>query len=144
MHTLNMLTTGGEGVAFKMLKRGAKGKLEAQAVFIPQDTNLAAQAQRHSTKESDEREIIKARVLQYEADQHALEAARSRGDIAAEPLPMMRNAPITAEAARRAAQKGGGRGKGSGRSYGRSFSFAGRGPFTGQGPMHDGTAAPRL
>jgi hypothetical protein len=35
--------TGGSGVAFKMLKRGAKGKSEAQAVYIPEDTNLAAQ-----------------------------------------------------------------------------------------------------
>ncbi|KAG5175188.1 armadillo-type protein [Tribonema minus] len=116
--SLSAAAAGDSVVAFKLLKRGAKGKSEGVAVHIPADTNLAVQALRASTRESDEREIIKARVLQYEQDQRTLEGSFS-------PLPSMHNAPISAEAARRASSRTGTRPRGRG---GRLFSLAGRGP----------------
>jgi hypothetical protein len=55
-----------QGVAFRMLKKGNKGRLEAQNLVVPTESSLGVQAQRSSRKgaESDAA-IIKAKVLQY-------------------------------------------------------------------------------
>lgn len=58
MHT----RTGGSGVAFKLLKRGNKGKMEAQEVVVPASTSLAAQVSRNEEASREESSIIKARV----------------------------------------------------------------------------------
>ncbi|CAN0047537.1 unnamed protein product, partial [Hapterophycus canaliculatus] len=53
---------GGLGVAFKLLKRGNRGKMEAQEVVVPASTSLAAQVNRNEEASREESSIIKARV----------------------------------------------------------------------------------
>eukprot|EP00752_Nemacystus_decipiens_P014194 g12623.t1 len=76
--------TGGLGVAFKLLKRGNKGKMEAQEVVVPASTSLAAQVNRNEEASREESSIIKARVLAYEAN---IEAAVLAQDAGTTPLP---------------------------------------------------------
>ncbi|CAM9681409.1 unnamed protein product, partial [Ectocarpus sp. 8 AP-2014] len=76
--------TGGSGVAFKLLKRGNKGKMEAQEVVVPESTSLAAQVNRNEEASREESSIIKARVLAYEANIEAAVLAQDAGEI---PLP---------------------------------------------------------
>ncbi len=57
-----MFISGGLGVAFKLLKRGNKGKMEAQEVVVPASTSLALQVNRHEEASREESSIIKARV----------------------------------------------------------------------------------
>ncbi|CAN0367879.1 unnamed protein product, partial [Scytosiphon promiscuus] len=54
--------SGGLGVAFKLLKRGNRGKMEAQEVVVPASTSLAAQVNRNEEASREESSIIKARV----------------------------------------------------------------------------------
>lgn len=49
-------------MAFKLLKRGNRGKMEAQEVVVPASTSLAVQANRHEEASREENSIIKARV----------------------------------------------------------------------------------
>lgn len=49
-------------MAFKLLKRGNKGKMEAQEVVVPATTSLAAQVNRNEEASREESSIIKARV----------------------------------------------------------------------------------
>lgn len=53
---------GGVGVAFKLLKRTNKGKMEAQEVMVPATTSLAAHVSRNEEANREENSIIKARV----------------------------------------------------------------------------------
>jgi len=63
------VTLGGKnGVSFKLLKRGHKGKVEAKYIAVPSDTNLARVATKQDDEAAKERDILKARVLQYEAE----------------------------------------------------------------------------
>lgn len=59
---------GEEGVNFKLLKRGHKGRVEAKHFLVPTETNLARQATKQDDEKAREREALKARVLQYEAE----------------------------------------------------------------------------
>lgn len=60
---------GGEaGMAFKLIKRGHKGRVEARDIVVPSDTNLAKVATKQDNEAAKERDILKARVLQYEAE----------------------------------------------------------------------------
>lgn len=56
------------GINFKLLKRGHKGRVEAKHFLVPSDTNLAKQATKQDEDAAREREALKARVLQYEAE----------------------------------------------------------------------------
>ena len=49
-------------MAFKLLRRGNKGKMEAQEVVVPASTSLAAQVSRNEEASREESSIIKARV----------------------------------------------------------------------------------
>lgn len=49
-------------MSFKLLKRGHKGKMEAQEVVVPASTSLAAQVSRNEEASREEISIIKARV----------------------------------------------------------------------------------
>lgn len=60
-----VLFSGGTGVAFKLLKRGNKGKMEAQEVVVPTSTSLAAQVNRNEEASREESSIIKARVCSH-------------------------------------------------------------------------------
>jgi regulator of nonsense transcripts 2 len=84
---------GKEGISFNLLKKGNKGKLEARQFFVPKDTNLAAVATKQDDEAAKERDMIKARVLQYEA-----ESAESTGGnvyLEQEKLTVIRNRPLS-------------------------------------------------
>lgn len=53
-------------MAFKLLKRGNKGKMEAQEIVVPASTSLAAQVSRNEEAHREENSIIKARVSERE------------------------------------------------------------------------------
>jgi len=60
---------GGEsGMAFKLIKRGHKGRVEAKELVVPSDTNLAKIVTKQDHEAAKERDMLKARVLQYEAE----------------------------------------------------------------------------
>ena len=50
-------------VAFKMLKKGARGKLEAKDLFVPEATNFAAQVQKNVAAQQKEARELKASTL---------------------------------------------------------------------------------
>eukprot|EP00536_Pseudo-nitzschia_multiseries_P006253 jgi/Psemu1/192605/e_gw1.130.109.1 len=85
---------GMEGISFNLLKKGSKGKMEAKQFFVPKDTNLAAVATKQDDEAAKERDMIKARVLQYEA-----ESAISEGNVylEQEKLQVIRNRPLSME-----------------------------------------------
>lgn len=128
--THDMPLTGEEGVAFRMLKRGAKGKLEGQAVLIPAGTNLAAQQKRVHSKESNEHELIKQRVLAYGDSIEAATAGRYSGsDDYLGPSP--NNTPIQTE--REPSATGGGQSGSAGGRGGGPSRFLRRGGGAGRG-----------
>jgi regulator of nonsense transcripts 2 len=84
---------GKEGISFNLLKKGNKGKMEAKQFFVPKDTNLAAVASKQDDEAARERDMIKAKVLQYEA-----ESAESTGGnvyLEQEKLTVIRNRPLS-------------------------------------------------
>mmetsp|Transcript_4069 Transcript_4069/g.11665 ORF Transcript_4069/g.11665 Transcript_4069/m.11665 type:complete len:1521 (-) Transcript_4069:397-4959(-) len=85
---------GMEGISFNLLKKGNKGKMEAKQFLVPKDTNLAAVATKQDDEAARERDMIKARVLQYEA-----ESAISEGNVylEQEKLQVIRNRPLSME-----------------------------------------------
>jgi regulator of nonsense transcripts 2 len=88
---------GQQGISFQLLKKGNKGKMEARQFFVPEDTNLAHVATKQDGEAARERDLIKARVLQYEAD--AAEASHSGGNVylEQEKLQVIRNRPLSME-----------------------------------------------
>ena len=131
---------GKEGVKFQLLKKGNKGKMEAKQFFVPTDTNLAAVATKQDDEAARERDMIKARVLQYEAE--SAESMHSGGNVylEQEKLQVIRNRPLSMEEIDRnfgtsggnlrAADKtksgsGGGRGSTGGRVVAGGRGFAG-------------------
>ena len=68
--------------------------MEAKQLFVPKDTNLAAVATKQDDEAERERNLIKARVLQYEA-----ESADSGGNVylEQEKLQVIRNRPLSME-----------------------------------------------
>lgn len=89
-------TVGGvEGVIFQLLKKGNKGKVEAKQLIVPKETNLAKQAERKDDEAARERDMLKARVLQYEAE--SAEHGEGGGNVYLEQtkLQFIRNRPLT-------------------------------------------------
>jgi len=83
-----------EGMTFKLLKRGNKGKQEEVQLFVPKNTNLARRATKQDDAAAKERDLLKARVLQYEA-----ESADAGGNVYLDEtkLQVIRNRPLTIE-----------------------------------------------
>ena len=90
----NFALGGMEGISFNLLKKGNKGKMEAKQFYVPKDTNLAAVATKQDDEAAREHDMIKARVLQYEA-----ESAVSEGNVylEQEKLQVIRNRPLSME-----------------------------------------------
>jgi regulator of nonsense transcripts 2 len=86
---------GGAGITFQLLKKGNKGKVEAKEIIVPADTNLAKAATKQDGEAARERDMIKARVLQYEAE--SAEARSAGGNIYLEntKLQEIRNRPLS-------------------------------------------------
>jgi regulator of nonsense transcripts 2 len=84
---------GMEGISFSLLKKGNKGRMESKQFMVPKDTNLAAVATKQDDEAAKERDMIKARVLQYEAD-----AAESEGGnvyLDQQKITVIRNRPLS-------------------------------------------------
>jgi regulator of nonsense transcripts 2 len=88
---------GKEGVKFQLLKKGNKGKVEARQFFVPTDTNLAAVATKQDDEAARERDMIKARVLQYEAESAELQHSGGNVYLEQEKLQVIRNRPLSME-----------------------------------------------
>ena len=88
---------GEEGIAFKLFKRGNKGKQEEVQLIVPKDTNLARRATKQDDAAAKERDLLKARVLQYEAESR--ESADAGGNVYLDEskLQVIRNRPLTIE-----------------------------------------------
>jgi regulator of nonsense transcripts 2 len=141
----NTALGGMEGISFNLLKKGNKGKMEAKQFFVPKDTNLAAVATKQDDEAERERNMIKARVLQYEA-----ECADSGGNVYLdqEKLQVIRNRPLSMEEIdknfgttggnllnnpnKKTAPPGGNQNGGRG-GRGNSFGRGGRGRSSGRG-----------
>jgi regulator of nonsense transcripts 2 len=92
-----MALGGFEGISFQLLKKGHKGKMEAKEIIVPADTNLAKTATKQDDAAARERDMIKARVLQYE--QESAEARNAGGNVylEQEKLQVIRNRPLSME-----------------------------------------------
>ena len=91
-----VLALGGqEGISFQLLKKGHKGKMQVKKFVVPLDTNLAKRATKQDDEAAKERDLLKARVLQYEAD--SAEQGLSGGNVylEQEKLQFIRNRPLT-------------------------------------------------
>ncbi|KAL7540563.1 LOW QUALITY PROTEIN: hypothetical protein ACHAXR_010217 [Thalassiosira sp. AJA248-18] len=115
---------GEEGMAFKLFKRGNKGKQEEVQLFVPKSTNLARRATKQDDEAAKERDLLKARVLQYEA-----ESADAGGNVYLDEtkLQVIRNRPLTMETINKNF------GKSTDAPYKVSERFRGRGPGPGPG-----------
>ena len=85
--------SGQEGISFQLLKKGNKGKVEAKQLVVPSDTNLAKRATKQDDEAAKEREMLKARVLEYEAE--SAEGAGGNVYLETEKLQVIRNRPLT-------------------------------------------------
>jgi len=88
--------SGAGGMKFQLIKRDHKGRLESKSLVVPSDTNLAKVATKQDNEAARERDILKARVLRYEAE--IAEQAYS-GDVysTSEALPENRNRRLLME-----------------------------------------------
>jgi len=90
----HMMALGGkDGIGFQLLKKGHRGRVEAKQLVVPSDTNLAKVATKHDDEAVRERDMIKARVLQYESES----AEQYSGNVYMEQtkLQVIRNRPLT-------------------------------------------------
>jgi len=132
---------GKVGVSFQLLKKGNKGKMEAKQFFVPSDTNLASVATRQDDKAAKERDMIKARVLQYEAESAEAELSGGNVYLEQEKLQVIRNRLSMEEIDRNFGTTGGNlrpadkakSGPAGGRGPGRGTSPVGRGYAPGRG-----------
>jgi len=88
---------GKAGISFQVLKRGNKGKVEAKEIVVPSDTNLAFLASKQDDEAARERNVIKQRVLQYEADSAFAGDAGGNVYLEQEKLQVIRNRPLSLE-----------------------------------------------
>lgn len=93
---LNPFSLDGKScVPFQLLRKGAKGKLDTRQLFVPSDTNLAQVATKHDDEAAREHDVIKQRVLQYEAE--SAEAGYSNVYLESDRLQVIRNRPLSLE-----------------------------------------------
>lgn len=90
------LALGGKsGISFQLLKKGNKGKVEAKELIVPTDTNLAMVATKQDDAAARERDMIKQRVLQYEAESADASFAGGNVYLEQEKLQVIRNRPLS-------------------------------------------------
>jgi regulator of nonsense transcripts 2 len=123
---------GKEGISFQLLKKGNKGKMEAKQFFVPTDTNLAQVATKQDDEAARERDMIKARVLQYEADAAIANNAGGNVYLEQEKLQVIRNRPLSMEDIDRNFGTTGGNLRPQDKA--KSGPSGGKGPSVGRGP----------
>jgi regulator of nonsense transcripts 2 len=91
----NFALGGSNGVSFKMLKRGHKGRVEEMSLVVPSETNLAKNVSKQDDEAARERDMLKERVLRYEAES----AEQMYSDVYLDQarLPEVRNRPLLME-----------------------------------------------
>ena len=92
---LGLALGGKEGISFRVLKKGNKGKVEAKELIVPVDTNLAMVATKQDDAAARERDMIKQRVLQYEAESAEAEYSGGNVYLEQEKLQVIRNRPLS-------------------------------------------------
>lgn len=138
---------GEEGISFQLLKKGHKGKVEAKKLIVPKDTNLAIRASKQDDAADREYDIIKARVLQYEAESATQEASGGNVYLEQTKLQVIRNRPVlsmevidrnfgTSRGERQPSSEN--RSQVSGRGTQPSGQSSGRAPGRGRGRGHGG------
>lgn len=93
----SFLTASKSGVTVQFLRKGNKGKVEAKELVVPMETNLAIAATRKDAAAARERDEIKLRVLQYEADSAEAELTGGNVYLEQEKLQVIRNKPLSIE-----------------------------------------------
>uniref|UniRef100_A0A7S2Y6I1 MIF4G domain-containing protein n=2 Tax=Entomoneis paludosa TaxID=265537 RepID=A0A7S2Y6I1_9STRA len=83
------------GVSVQLLRKGNKGKVEAKELVVPMETNLAIAATKKDAAAARERDEIKLRVLQYEADSAEAELTGGNVYLEQEKLQVIRNKPLS-------------------------------------------------
>ena len=98
---------GVEGMTFKVIQRGHKGRAESKDLVIPSASNLAKQAIKQDDMQAREHDMIKAKVLQYEADSQDQD---TEGNLylGQTRLTVIRNRPLSLEEIERNFGKNGG------------------------------------
>jgi regulator of nonsense transcripts 2 len=86
---------GKQGITFQLLRKGNKGKMEAREIVVPTDTNLAHVATKQDDAAARERDMIKAKVLQYEAESAESQHAGGNVYLEQEKLQVIRNRPLS-------------------------------------------------
>ena len=94
---LTLVTVGKQSVSFQLLKKGNKGRVEAKELIVPSDTNLAKRATKHDDEAAREHDILKARVLQYEAESAENEMTGGNVYLEQTKLQVIRNRPLSME-----------------------------------------------
>lgn len=90
------ITVAGQaGITLQVLRKGTKGKVEAKELIVPADTQLALAATKQDDEAARERDVIKQRVLLYEAV--SAEAGYTGGNVylEQEKLQVIRNRPLS-------------------------------------------------
>jgi regulator of nonsense transcripts 2 len=86
------------GISFKLLKKGNKGKMEEKKFLVPSSTNLARRATKQDDEAAKERDLLKARVLQYEAESAEVRHTGGSMYLDDSKLQVIRNRPLTMDA----------------------------------------------
>lgn len=110
--------SGASGMNFTFIKRGRKGRAESKRLIVPIETNLVKVATTQDTEAALERDMLKARVLRYEAESAEMSYS---GDVymSQEQVPEVRNRTL--------------RNIDIDKQFGRSRTFSGRGMARGRG-----------
>jgi regulator of nonsense transcripts 2 len=125
---------GKAGISFQVLKKGNKGKMEAKELIVPSDTNLAMVATKQDGKAARERDVIKQRVLRYEAESAEAEYSGGNVYLEQEKLQVIRNRPLSMTEI----DKNFGTSGGNLRDKAKSASQPGRAPSSGRGGRGQG------
>jgi regulator of nonsense transcripts 2 len=119
-HTIpsTLALSGASGMNFTFIKRGRKGRAESKRLIVPIETNLVKVATTQDTEAALERDMLKARVLRYEAESAEMSYS---GDVymSQEQVPEVRNRSL--------------RNIDIDKQFGRSRTFSGRGMARGRG-----------
>jgi len=131
---------GGPAISFQLLKRGNKGKVEAKELFVPADTNLAKVAGKQDDAAAREMDVIKQRVLQYEAESAEAEYTGGNVYLEQERLQVIRNRPLSMEDIDRNFGTSGGNLRPNDKSKANHPASTGEGPSSrGRGPPSGAT-----
>ena len=128
---------GSNGVAFKLIKRGHKGRVESKQIVVPTNTSLAKTASKQDDEGLREKELLKARVMQYSRESESSSMQSGNVYMDTDKLKMNKNKKLNMSDIDKAFGSGdatpgrggrGGQGGGGGRGVEGGRGRGGRGP----------------